>query len=66
MKKLLYLFFLLFFSILFIQFKGYSQKIDYAKVNTTIQNLVDKNKFSGVVLIAEKGKIKYEIGRAHV
>ena len=66
MKKLLYLFFVTFSSILFIQFKGYSQKIDYAKVNTTIQNLVDKNKFSGVVLIAEKGKIKYEKANGYI
>lgn len=62
MKKLL-LSSLIFTFIFLIKINAFSQKIDYAKVEATIQNLVNRNKYSGVVLIAEKGKIKYE--KAH-
>ena len=37
----------------------FSQGINYGKVDSIISNLVSNNKFSGVVLIAEKGKVKY-------
>jgi len=37
-----------------------SQQIDYNKVDAIINNLVAKDKFSGVVLIAENGKAKFE------
>ena len=60
MKKYLSLFCLSFLFIFLMQFNALGQKIDYAKVEVTINNLVAKNKFSGVVLIAEKGKIKYK------
>jgi CubicO group peptidase (beta-lactamase class C family) len=43
-----------------VQFAAFGQNIDYAKVDASISSLVAKNKFSGVVLIAQKGKIKYE------
>ena len=37
----------------------FSQRINYGKVDSIISNLASNNKFSGVVLIAEDGKIKY-------
>jgi len=37
----------------------FSQPINYEKIDTIISNLASNNKFSGVVLIAEKGKVKY-------
>jgi len=37
----------------------FSQRINYEKVDAIISNLATNNKFSGVVLIAEDGKIKY-------
>ena len=37
----------------------FSQRIDYKKVDTIISNVASNNKFSGVVLIAEKGIVKY-------
>ena len=60
MKKFLSLFSATLLLLLSTQFRTLGQNIDYAKVEATINNLVAKNKFSGVVLIAEKGKIKYE------
>ena len=60
MKKTLQLFCAAFVFLLTTQFTASGKKIDYAKVDATISSLVAKNKFSGVVLIAEKGKIKYE------
>ncbi|MCX6202821.1 MAG: hypothetical protein NTY43_00815 [Bacteroidetes bacterium] len=60
MKKTLQLFCSSFVFIFLVQFTAWGQKIDYAKVDATISSLVAKNKFSGVVLIAQKGKIKYE------
>jgi hypothetical protein len=60
MKKSIQLFCTLLLIIFTTQYTVFGQNIDYAKVEATINNLVAKNKFSGVVLIAEKGKIKYE------
>ena len=37
----------------------FSQRINYEKVDSIISNLATNNKFSGVVLIAEDGKVKY-------
>jgi len=37
----------------------FSQRINYGKVDSIINNLASNNKFSGAVLIAEKGKVKY-------
>ena len=37
----------------------FSQRINYGKVDSIISNLASNNKFSGAVLIAEKGKVKY-------
>jgi CubicO group peptidase (beta-lactamase class C family) len=37
----------------------FSQRINYQKVDSIISNLASNNKFSGVVLIAEDGKVKY-------
>ena len=37
-----------------------AQPIDYNKVTLTLNDLVKQNKFSGVVLIAENGKVKFE------
>ena len=37
----------------------FSQRINYGKVDAIISNLASNNKFSGVVLIAEDGKVKY-------
>ena len=37
----------------------FSQRINYEKVDSIISNLAKINKFSGVVLIAENGKVKY-------
>jgi CubicO group peptidase (beta-lactamase class C family) len=37
----------------------FSQRINYEKVDSIISNLASNNKFSGVVLIAENGKVKY-------
>ena len=37
----------------------FSQRINYGKVDSIISNLASNNKFSGVVLIAEDGKVKY-------
>ena len=66
MKKYLSLFSAAFLLILTTQFNALGQNIDYAKVDATINNLVAKNKFSGVVLIAEKGKIKYEKANGYI
>ena len=37
----------------------FSQRINYEKLDSIISNLAKINKFSGVVLIAENGKVKY-------
>ena len=37
----------------------FSQRINYKKVDAILSNLASNNKFSGVVLIAEEGKLKY-------
>jgi CubicO group peptidase (beta-lactamase class C family) len=37
----------------------FSQRINYEKVDSIISNLASNKKFSGVVLIAENGKVKY-------
>ena len=37
----------------------FSQRINYGKVDSIISNLDTNYKFSGVVLIAEDGKVKY-------
>ena len=37
----------------------FSQRINYGKVDSIISNLASNNKFSGVVLIAEDGEVKY-------
>ena len=37
----------------------FSQRINYGKVDAIISDLASINKFSGVVLIAEEGKLKY-------
>jgi len=37
-----------------------AQSVEYKKVSSIIDNLVSKDKFSGVVLIAENGKVKFE------
>lgn len=39
---------------------AFGQSIDYAKAAAAINLLADSNKFSGVVLIAEKGKVKFK------
>ena len=44
---------------LFCNLYSYGQ-INYEKADEVVSNLVTKNKFSGVVLIAESGKIKFE------
>lgn len=38
----------------------FAQKINYKKIDSIIQQLETTNKFSGVVLIAEQGKVKYK------
>ena len=37
-----------------------AQAVDYVKVATYLNNLSQNDKFSGVVLIAEEGKVKFE------
>jgi CubicO group peptidase (beta-lactamase class C family) len=37
-----------------------AQSVDYLKVSNTLNELAKKDKFSGVVLIAENGKVKFE------
>ncbi len=37
-----------------------AQKLNYVKADSIIQSAVTNHRFNGVVLIAEKGKIKYE------
>jgi len=37
----------------------FSQRINYKKVDAILSNLASNNKFSGLVLIAEEGKLKY-------
>ena len=37
-----------------------AQSVDYLKVSNTLNELAMKDKFSGVVLIAENGKVKFE------
>jgi CubicO group peptidase (beta-lactamase class C family) len=37
-----------------------AQSVDYIKVSNTLNDLAKKDKFSGVVLIAENGKVKFE------
>ena len=44
----------------------FSQRINYEKVDSILSNLATNNKFSGVVLIAEKGKIKYEKANGYI
>ena len=57
MKKL----FRIYITIAFVFFFSavFSQRINYGKVDSIISNLASNNKFSGAVLIAEKGKVKY-------
>ena len=38
----------------------HAQAVDYKKVSSTLNELAKKDKFSGVVLIAENGKVKFE------
>ena len=54
MKKYLSLFSATLLLLLTTQFMVLGQNIDYTKVDATINNLVAKNKFSGVVLIQKK------------
>lgn len=39
---------------------GYAQKIDYVKIDSIVNEKAITNRLSAVVLIAEKGKVKYE------
>ena len=57
MKKLYRVFILIIF--VFCCTAVFSQRINYEKVDSIISNLASNNKFSGVVLIAENGKVKY-------
>ncbi len=57
MKKLYRVFILIVF--VFYCTAVFSQRINYEKVDSIISNLASNNKFSGVVLIAENGKVKY-------
>ncbi len=57
MKKLYRVFILIIF--MFCCTAVFSQRINYQKVDSIISNLASNNKFSGVVLIAEDGKVKY-------
>jgi CubicO group peptidase (beta-lactamase class C family) len=57
MKKLYRVFILIIF--VFCCTAVFSQRINYEKVDSIISNLAKINKFSGVVLIAENGKVKY-------
>jgi len=57
MKKLYRVFILIVF--VFCCTAVFSQRINYEKVDSIISNLASNNKFSGVVLIAENGKVKY-------
>ena len=57
MKKLYRVFILIIF--MFCCTAVFSQRINYQKVDSIISNLASNNKFSGVVLIAENGKVKY-------
>jgi CubicO group peptidase (beta-lactamase class C family) len=57
MKKLYRVFILIVF--VFCCTAVFSQRINYEKVDSIISNLASNNKFSGVVLIAEDGKVKY-------
>lgn len=43
-----------------------SQPINYNKVDSIINNLTYDNKFSGVVLIAEEGKVKYNKAAGYI
>jgi CubicO group peptidase (beta-lactamase class C family) len=47
---------LLTFSLQIVQ----AQAVDYNKISTTLSNLAQQDKFSGVVLVAENGKVKFE------
>jgi CubicO group peptidase (beta-lactamase class C family) len=38
----------------------HAQAVDYNKISTTLSNLAQQDKFSGVVLVAENGKVKFE------
>lgn len=44
----------------------FSQPINYNKVDSIINNYTSNNKFSGVVLIAEEGKVKYNIAAGYI
>jgi CubicO group peptidase (beta-lactamase class C family) len=57
MKKLYRVFILIVF--VFCCTAVFSQRINYEKVDSIISNLASNKKFSGVVLIAENGKVKY-------
>lgn len=57
MKKLLRIYITIAFVFCFNAV--FSQRINYGKVDSIISNLFSNNKFSGVVLIAEDGKVKY-------
>jgi CubicO group peptidase (beta-lactamase class C family) len=57
MKKLYRVFILIVF--VFCCTAVFSQRINYEKVDSIISILASNNKFSGVVLIAENGKVKY-------
>lgn len=39
---------------------GFSQQINYVKIDAIVNKLASNNKFSGAVLIAENGKVKYK------
>lgn len=52
--------FSLLFFVLIISTGSFAQKAKYAVVDSIIQSFTGKDKFNGVVLMAEKGKIKYE------
>ena len=49
-----------FFLILSLLSEVHGQAVDYHQVSSTLDNLVKQDKFSGVVLIAEDGKVKFE------
>jgi hypothetical protein len=45
---------------------AFGQSIDYTKADAAINLFVDSNKFSGVVLIAEKGKVKFKKAAGYI
>ena len=54
------LFFIVFIAMSAKQNELSAQSVDYIKVSNTLNDLAKKDKFSGVVLIAENGKVKFE------